>query len=129
MGVVSTVEYVKLYSWDKLWFESDSTYIVDLLRKKSITIPWKYRSKWIHALSFLATITYKATHIFQEDNAVVDKLASHGIHLRNTQWWFYFWTFVPTSLRLISLDCQTTTFDLLGKCALFFPSNIFPTKF
>ena len=41
MGVISAIEYVKLYSWDKLWFESDSIYIVDLLHKKSIIVPWK----------------------------------------------------------------------------------------
>ena len=39
MGAISAIEYTKLYSWDKLWFESDYICIVDLLHKKSITVP------------------------------------------------------------------------------------------
>lgn len=44
MGTISAIEYAKIYSWDKLWFGSDFTYIVDLLQKKSITVPCKYKS-------------------------------------------------------------------------------------
>ncbi|GMN67783.1 hypothetical protein TIFTF001_036843 [Ficus carica] len=41
LGVITALEYTQQFNWCRLWFESDSSYVVQLLRSQSKSVPWK----------------------------------------------------------------------------------------
>ncbi|GMN40542.1 hypothetical protein TIFTF001_009767 [Ficus carica] len=39
LGIITAVEFAQKFNWSRLWFECDSTYVVELLRNRSKSIP------------------------------------------------------------------------------------------
>lgn len=39
--VITAVHYAQKYDWDCLWFECDSMYVVNLLKTRSLHVPWR----------------------------------------------------------------------------------------
>ena len=76
MGVITATDYACKFKWDFIWFECDSTYMVELLQNKNTQVPWKFVARWNRAINYLSNITYKVSHIYREENQVADKLTS-----------------------------------------------------
>lgn len=76
MEVITTIDYAGKFKWDFIWFECDSTYMVELLRNKNKHVPQKFVARWNRAINYLSNITYCVSHIYRAGNQVADKLAS-----------------------------------------------------
>lgn len=75
MVVTCVADIAKKYNQSYLWFECYST-------------SWRFLARWARVLNFLATITFKVSHIYKEGNQVADKFACHAVHLPDDMWWF-----------------------------------------
>ena len=89
MSFILAVEKAKEFGWVNLWVESDSLYVVNLFRDKSNKIPWKFKNRWMRALSFASQIRVVVSHIYREGNAVADKLANTAANSQASTWWFH----------------------------------------
>ncbi|XP_057779572.1 uncharacterized protein LOC130998156 [Salvia miltiorrhiza] len=58
-----------------LWIESDFFYIVHLLQSRSTSVPWRFAASWRKVLELLKDFRLQVTHIFREENHVVDIMA------------------------------------------------------
>ncbi|XP_057779480.1 uncharacterized protein LOC130998061 [Salvia miltiorrhiza] len=78
LAIIIAIESVHRAKWDRVWFESDSSYVVQLLQSLSQTVPWRFKPRWQLALSKLHTFTWRISHIFREGNRSADFLASQA---------------------------------------------------
>ena len=90
LGFILAVEKAKEFEWRNLWIESDSSYVVNLFRKKSGKIPWKLNNRWHRAMKFASEINVVVSHIFREGNAVADKLSNLATKRQQSMWWRQF---------------------------------------
>ncbi|KAF1872828.1 hypothetical protein Lal_00015922 [Lupinus albus] len=67
------IEMAYTKGWKCIWIECDSSLVVDIFNGKGLP-PWKllYRE-------LLASMDYKVTHIFREEDVFTDRLANFGI--------------------------------------------------
>ncbi|POO03498.1 Ribonuclease H-like domain containing protein [Trema orientale] len=79
-------------SWQRLWIESDSTYVVGLLKSRSKLVPWNHRNRWFHVLHMVCSMQICVSHIYGEENHVANALAS--AILEDYQWWSYALDFI-----------------------------------
>ena len=91
MGIITAIDYARRFDWDYIWFECDSTYVVELLQTKSNKVSWRFLSRWNKTINYLDHITYHASQIFREGNQVADNLASYAAHIAEDAW------YAPTS--------------------------------
>ena len=82
------MEIMHKFGWNYLWLETDSSYVVLLVKKNSYRVPWKFRNRWIRDLQYAKNLNAHVSHIFHEGNRVVDKLASMSIDVNLNNWWF-----------------------------------------
>ncbi|KAE9620110.1 putative ribonuclease H-like domain-containing protein [Lupinus albus] len=85
--------------WNCIWLECDSSLVVDISKGKG-SPPWMLLNKWLKCRDILASMDYKVTHIFREDNVCADRLANYGISSNC----FTFWDTIPQFL-LYELMC------------------------
>ena len=71
LGVISALEYAQQFNWCRLWFESDSSYVVQLLRSQIKSVPWKWHTRWVCALNYLSEIPY-CVYIGREIMLLID---------------------------------------------------------
>ncbi|XP_057770983.1 uncharacterized protein LOC130990768 [Salvia miltiorrhiza] len=76
LALIITLEQIIAQNWDFVWIETDCTYMVDLLRSRSHTVPWRFFSRWRKVLSSIADLHIIITHIYREGNRVADFMAS-----------------------------------------------------
>ncbi|XP_057790987.1 uncharacterized protein LOC131008105 [Salvia miltiorrhiza] len=84
LGVITAVQIANARGWNRLWIESDSTYIVRLLHSRSATVPWRFAALWDMVLDTLKSFQVHTTHIFREGNKVADILAHNSMP---EGWW------------------------------------------
>ena len=77
IAVMRGIQIAREKGWNKLWLESDSTYVVQLFLTRSVEVPWKYKNRWRNVLHLLSTMTFQVTNIYREGNAVADALSKH----------------------------------------------------
>ncbi|PON97562.1 Ribonuclease H-like domain containing protein [Trema orientale] len=87
VGVVMAISIAFVCGWHRFWIESDSTYVVGLLKSRSKLVPWNHRNRWLHVLHMVHSIQIYVSHIYRERNQVVDSLAF--VTLEDNQWWSY----------------------------------------
>ena len=87
-GFMIAMEIAEKFGWNTLWLETDSTYVVLLVKNNSQKVPWRFRSRWIRALQFARKNNVRISHIYREGNCVADKLASMSITEDSNHWWF-----------------------------------------
>lgn len=63
--------------WSKIVLESDSTYVVSLLRGDS-TVPYRYRFIWTWMKELLVDIDLTVVHVYREGNSVADAISTFG---------------------------------------------------
>lgn len=95
--VIKAISYVKLYSWDAFWLESDyalwlNCFLIVLLRFLA------FASSVVLCLAHIASINFRVSHMFHEDNMVADYLSKMVISLSKPSWSFI----LPKDLDLIS---------------------------
>ncbi|XP_057803701.1 uncharacterized protein LOC131019033 [Salvia miltiorrhiza] len=76
-ALIIAIESAHKAGWQHVWFDADSTFVVSLMSFRSLNIPWRFKARWIQALSYAAAISYQISHIFREGNRIADYLASH----------------------------------------------------
>ncbi|KAK3221411.1 hypothetical protein Dsin_008436 [Dipteronia sinensis] len=67
--------------WHKIWLESDSSYVVQLLSIMSDQVTWRVRQAWQHCIHQISHMEFQVSHIFREGNQVVDALSKHSLGL------------------------------------------------
>lgn len=71
--------------WNKIWLESDSTDVVELLASRSMDVPENVKDSWTRALGHLTHMEFRVSHIYREGNRVADALADADA--AETGWW------------------------------------------
>ena len=76
LAAIMGIEMAHAQGWTRLWLETDSTYVWGLLQQRSLTVPWRFRNRWLSALSLIQDMDFRVSHIYREGNSVADALAS-----------------------------------------------------
>ncbi|KAL8537631.1 hypothetical protein ACS0TY_012667 [Phlomoides rotata] len=71
--------------WNNLWLESDSTYVVHLLKSDLPEVPWRLMARWHRVRQFRPHLHIVVSHIFREGNAVADRLPREEVS--TFKWW------------------------------------------
>lgn len=72
---MKAIEIASAQSWNKLWIKSDSTYLISLLKSRSLSVPWNHRTRWLVVLELMNHMQIVSSHIYREDNQVADALS------------------------------------------------------
>ncbi|KAK2648928.1 hypothetical protein Ddye_016417 [Dipteronia dyeriana] len=67
--------------WHRIWLESDSSYVVQLLSSRSEQVPWWIQQAWQHCIYQISKMEFQVSHIFREGNQVADALSKHALGL------------------------------------------------
>lgn len=86
LTVMHALEIAERNSWNKLWLESDTLFVVNILSSRSHEMGWRLLARWSKCLYFLALISFQVSHIFLEGTRVVDVLSKHALGLSKKQW-------------------------------------------
>ncbi|KAK3225743.1 hypothetical protein Dsin_005605 [Dipteronia sinensis] len=73
--------------WHRIWLESDSSYVVQLLSSRSKQVPWRIRQAWQRCIYQISMMEFQVSHIFREGNQVADALFKHALGLEVDSWW------------------------------------------
>ena len=73
--------------WHRLWLESDSSYVVQLLSSRFEQVPWRIRQAWLRCIYQISNMEFQVSHIFREGNQVADALSKHALGLEVDSWW------------------------------------------
>ncbi|XP_057803295.1 uncharacterized protein LOC131018600 [Salvia miltiorrhiza] len=115
LALVIALEQTVFHGWSHVWIETDCTYLVDLFRSRSDTVPWRFLSRWRKVLASIVNFHIIITHIYREGNRVADCLASSVVDEG-------YWNFaIPEILHLLLLF---RLFDSLAPLVLFGSSRI-----
>ena len=80
VGVMTAIAIAHSKGWKSLWIESDSTYVVSLIRSRSIAVPWNFRNRWLLTLHLIRQMRVVASHIYREGNQAADALAGQDLN-------------------------------------------------
>ncbi|KAK0572334.1 hypothetical protein LWI29_030054 [Acer saccharum] len=87
-AAVHAIDYAWTFGWHRLWLESDSTFVVNILRSRSRKVPWRWRPAWDRCLRLISQMDFAVTHIYREGNQVADSLASRSPSIVSPTWWW-----------------------------------------
>ncbi|WCJ36046.1 hypothetical protein M5689_017268 [Euphorbia peplus] len=73
--------------WHNIWLECDSSYVVELFKKRSSQVPWEVRQDWLQCMRNISDMSFVVSHIFREGNRVADALARFGQSHNDSHWW------------------------------------------
>ncbi|KAK3225647.1 hypothetical protein Dsin_005509 [Dipteronia sinensis] len=73
--------------WHRIWLESDSSYVVQLLSSRSKQVPWRIRQAWQCCIYQISMMEFHVSYIFREGNQVADALSKHALGLEVNSWW------------------------------------------
>ena len=82
-----------------IWVECDSSYVVGLFNSSSSSILWPYRNRRRRVQAWAKRLNIKVSHIFREDNSVVDRLASYGVTMDHISRWTKIPNFISPLVR------------------------------
>ena len=97
------INFAWKYGWHRIWLESDSTYVVQLLSSRSELVPWRVRQAWQRCIFQISHMDFQVSHIFREGNQVADTLSKHALELQTDSWWF---SAPPFCSSLVGNDCM-----------------------
>ncbi|XP_057785445.1 uncharacterized protein LOC131002988 [Salvia miltiorrhiza] len=84
LAVVTAIAIARCRGWNRLWLEADSTYVVNLLMRRSLDVPWRFMACWKATLKRLTEMDFRISHIYREGNAAADLMAHPS---RTEGWW------------------------------------------
>ncbi|KAK2652805.1 hypothetical protein Ddye_012661 [Dipteronia dyeriana] len=73
--------------WHRIWLESDSSYVVQLLSSRPEQVPWRIRQAWQCCIYQISKMEFQVSHIFREGDQVADALSKHALGLEVDSWW------------------------------------------
>lgn len=85
---MTVVEIAAQKQWFPIWLESDSSILVEKVKKKDPEVPWQIRTRWYNCLHVLENNQYFITHIYREGNKVADAVANIAFSLDDFTWWY-----------------------------------------
>jgi ribonuclease HI len=97
------INFAWKYGWHRIWLESDSSYVVQLLSSRSEMVPWRVRQAWQRCIFQISQMDFQVSHIFREGNQVADMLSKHALELQADSWWFSAPSFCSS---LVVNDCM-----------------------
>ncbi|KAK3183936.1 hypothetical protein Dsin_031222 [Dipteronia sinensis] len=65
-AVVHAIDYAWTFGWRQFLLESDSAFLVAILRARFCKVPWRWRLAWDRCLSWLSQMDFVVTHIYWE---------------------------------------------------------------
>ncbi|KAK2656862.1 hypothetical protein Ddye_009914 [Dipteronia dyeriana] len=71
----------------RIWLESDSSYVVQLLSSRFEQVPWRILQAWQRCIYQISKMEFQVFHIFREGNQVADALSKHALGLDVDSWW------------------------------------------
>ncbi|KAK2661872.1 hypothetical protein Ddye_000446 [Dipteronia dyeriana] len=81
------INFARQNRWHRIWLESDSSYVVQLLSSRSEQVPWLIRQAWQRCIYQISKMEFQVSHIFREGNQVADALSKHALRLEVDSWW------------------------------------------
>ncbi|KAK3221988.1 hypothetical protein Dsin_009013 [Dipteronia sinensis] len=81
------INYAWNLGWSRIWLESDSSYVVQLLSIRSDQVTWSVRQAWQRCIHQISHMEFQVSHIFREGNQVADALSKHTLGLSFDSWW------------------------------------------
>ncbi|KAL8547600.1 hypothetical protein ACS0TY_007065 [Phlomoides rotata] len=66
--------------WTKIWLESDSTYVVHILKSSLPEVPRRLLDRWHRVRRLRTKLSIVVSHIYKEGNVVVDKLTREEVY-------------------------------------------------
>ncbi|KAL8530023.1 hypothetical protein ACS0TY_007193 [Phlomoides rotata] len=78
--------------WSNLWLESDSTYVVNVLKNRQSLVPWRLLGRWHRIRRLLGDLHFVVSHIYRKGNASADRLTREPVD------YFEWWNQVPAFL-------------------------------
>ena len=97
------INFAWKYGWHRIWLESVSSYVVQLLSSRSELVPWRVRQAWQRCIFQISHMDFQVSHIFREGNQVADTLSKHALELQTDSWWF---SAPPFCSSLVGNDCM-----------------------
>ncbi|KAK2665840.1 hypothetical protein Ddye_004414 [Dipteronia dyeriana] len=67
--------------WHRIWLESDSSYVVQLLSSRFEQVPWRIWQAWQRCIYQISKMEFHVYHIFREVNQFADALSKHTLGL------------------------------------------------
>ncbi|KAL8463490.1 hypothetical protein ACS0TY_034223 [Phlomoides rotata] len=71
--------------WKTIWLESDSIYVVQMLKSNDPEVPWSLLARWHRVRRLRSDINMVVSHILREGNALADRLTREVVD--KFQWW------------------------------------------
>ncbi|KAL8463827.1 hypothetical protein ACS0TY_033683 [Phlomoides rotata] len=65
--------------WTNIWLESDSTYVVHILKSSHHVVPWRLLTRWHRVRRLKTDLHMVVSHIYKEGNAVADRLTREEV--------------------------------------------------
>ncbi|KAK2652591.1 hypothetical protein Ddye_012447 [Dipteronia dyeriana] len=85
---IYAIDYAWTFGWRRLWLESDSTFVVDILRSRSRKVSWRWSTAWDRCLGLISQMDFALTHIYREGNQAADSLAYRRPNIVSLTWWW-----------------------------------------
>ena len=71
------------FGWNSLWLETDSTFVVLLVKNNSYKVPWRFRYRWIRALQYARKHNVRISHIYREITVLLTSLSQYQLLLNS----------------------------------------------
>lgn len=84
--VMHALEFAKANSWDCISLESDTIYVVDLLKLGSFKVPSRYIARQSLCLDVISKILFKFSHIYRKGKRVANLLSKHVLEVSQAVW-------------------------------------------
>ena len=62
-GLTKTFELAQSIHWSPLWIETDSVYLVKVVRFRKTNVPWRFSATWTRSLQSLESILFHVFHV------------------------------------------------------------------
>lgn len=85
---INAIRYADRYGWNKIWLESDLTYVVTLFRTRSYLVSWNWLPSWTNCFARISHMEFHYSYICQKGNWTIDSLASRFPIFCSTTWWW-----------------------------------------
>ncbi|KAL8508541.1 hypothetical protein ACS0TY_018966 [Phlomoides rotata] len=81
----SAVEIAFDKHWLHLWLETDSIYVVNILKRHTSLVPWRLLGQWHRVRRMMGDMQIVVSHIFREGNTTADRLTREPVD--SFEWW------------------------------------------
>ncbi|KAL8551873.1 hypothetical protein ACS0TY_000788 [Phlomoides rotata] len=81
----SAVEIAFDKHWLHLWLETDSIYVVNILKRHTSLVPWRLLDQWHRVRRMMGDMQIVVSHIFRERNTTAGRLTREPVD--GFEWW------------------------------------------